>query len=122
MTAIKFDKSVRYKGIRYPAHVVFEVDNCDLEAMKQAGAIVMRVVEEEPKKPVAAVQEPVAEPAVEAPAAEEPKMSIEEIREMLLASTSVQIAEFAKKENINLMGKTRKADMFNIIVEAMKAR
>lgn len=118
MTAIKFDKSVRYKGIRYPAHVVFEVDNCDLEAMKQAGAIVMRVVEEEPKKPVAAVQEP----AVEAPAAEEPKMSIEEIREMLLASTSVQIAEFAKKENINLMGKTRKADMFNIIVEAMKAR
>lgn len=118
MSAVKFDKSVRYKGIRYPAHVVFEVDNCDVDAMQQAGAIIVRKDEEPAVEAAPVVEEPAVEEAVEG----EHKMTIEEIREMLLASTGVQIAEFAKKENINLMGKTRKADMFNIIVEAMKSR
>ena len=107
MITVKFDKSVKYKGVRYPAHVVFEADDADIKALKKCGAIVMgKLADGE-------------HPATDNPPASgtaENKQDVAYIKEQLLEFTVSQLTKFAKDYGIDLQGKTRKADIYNVIV------
>ena len=51
MTTIKFDKSVKYQGVRYAAHEAFKVNDSDVEELKKAGATVLSVETVTPPQP-----------------------------------------------------------------------
>lgn len=104
MATVKFDKSVKYKGERHLAHVVFEVDDADVPALKKAGATVISVSSAQEQK-----QEP----------QEQKQEDNSQLREDLLGYSVAQLTEFAKQRGIDLQGKTRKADIYNIIVASL---
>jgi hypothetical protein len=105
MTTVKFDKSVKYNGVRYAAHEVFKVIDEDVPQLKAAGATVLSV-----------------EPAVNPDEGKQPECNQEdtaELKESLLDYTVPQLIEFAEERNIDLQGKTRKADIYNMIVATL---
>ena len=109
MTTVKFDKSVKYKGVRYNAHEVFVVDYEDLDDLKKAGATVLSVAPPAPSKEEK--QEPVKEEAkVE---------DVAKLKEALIGYTVPELMAFAKERGIDLQGKTKKADVFNHIVASL---
>ena len=114
MTIIKFDRSVKYQGTRYPAHVAFEVDDKDVYSLKKAGATVLAV---QPETPVE--EEEVVAEAEEAEQEQEEEEGESGLKEKLLEYTLPQLIEFAQERGIDLQGKTRKADIYNIIVASL---
>lgn len=113
MATVKFDKAVRYHRVRYPAHVVFEVADSDVEALRKQGATVMSapVAEPEDKKKVSA-ETGESEESAESETLQFPT------DEELLGYKLDDLVEFARERNINLHGATRKAEIFQIIVDA----
>lgn len=109
MTTVKFDHSVKYNGVRHPAHEAFAVDDGDVSELKAEGAIVLSA----PKAPE--VQEPAPDEVEEPDEGED----IQEIKESLVEYTVAELTEFAKDRGIDLQGKTRKADIYNIIVASL---
>lgn len=110
MTTVKFDKSVKYKGVRYNAHEVFVVDYEDLDDLKKAGATVLSVA------PPAPSQEKQEKEQVQ----EEAKVEdVAKLKEALVGYTVPELIEFAKERDIDLQGKTKKADIFNHIVASL---
>lgn len=111
MTTVKFDHAVKYKGVRYAAHEAFKVDDAEVESLKRSGVIVLSVdppahdedVQEEGKHDE-------GEGAVEGQV---------DIKSHLLTLTVPQLILFAEDNDIDLQGKTRKADIYNIIVAAL---
>lgn len=97
MTTVKFDHSVKYKGVRHPAHEVFVVDDADMEELKKAGAHVLSTT--------------VSPPA---------PSDINALREELLGYKLEQLIQFADEHDIDLQGKTRKADIYNLIVASFE--
>ena len=115
MTTVKFNKSVKYEGVRHPAHTVFEVKDNDVPELVKIGATVMS------KTADTAVQEPVVtEETVENKAGEETGVEdTAKLKEKLLTYSVPELTKFAKERNISLNGKTRKADIYNIIVSTL---
>lgn len=112
MFTIKFDKAVKYKGVRYAAHTAFDVEDGDIAELKQAGAIVL---EEKPETP--------AEGELEEGVEDEEALIVDDAntvsKEELLEYTAPELIKFAKGKGIDLQGKTRKADIYNIIVASL---
>lgn len=117
MTTVKFDKSVKYKGVRYDAHEVFPVDDSDVDQLVKAGATVLAV---EAVAPTSLEPENPSEEQVEECEAEEAGYNVAELKEELLEYTVAGLQKFATEHNINTQGKTRKADLYNIIVASLK--
>ena len=117
MTTIKFDKSVKYKGVRYDAHEVFPVDDSDVDQLVKAGATVLAV---EAVAPTSPEPENSGEEKVEECQEEEVGYNVAELKEELLGYTVVELQKFAAEHNISTQGKTRKADIYNIIVASLK--
>lgn len=115
MTTVKFDKSVKYEGVRYPAHTIFEVKDNDVPELVKIGATVMsKTADEEVQEPV------VADETVENEAGEETGVEdTAKLKEELLTYSVPELTKFAKERNISLNGKTRKADIYNIIVSTL---
>ena len=117
MTTIKFDRSVKYNGIRYSAHEAFRVDDADVDELKKSGATVLSV---EPTTPP--VSESEGEDSEECEDSQEGEDSedVAKLREDLLEYTVPELTKFAQEHDIYLQGKTRKADIYNIIVASLK--
>ena len=109
MTTVKFDKSVKYKGVRYNAHEVFVVDYEDLDDLKKAGATVLSVA------PPAPSQEEEKEQKQEEAKVED----VAKLKEALIGCTVAQLTQFAEERGIDLQGKTKKADIYNHIVASL---
>lgn len=114
MTTIKFDKAVKYEGIRYAAHEAFQVADEDVEQLKEAGATVLAV---EPVTPP--VEEPVSGEDIEQ--SEEPVSGedIAQLKEALLEYTVAELVKFAEEHSIDLQKKTKKAEIYNIIIASL---
>ena len=117
MTTIKFDKSVKYQGVRYAAHEAFKVEDSDVEELKKAGATVLSVETVTPPQPEpdGAGEDGVQETAD----GEGAKEDVAKLKEDLLEFTVPELTQFAEERGIDLQGKTRKADIYNVIVAAL---
>ena len=115
MTTVKFDHAVKYKGVRYPAHVAFDVSDQDVPALKASGAVVIAT---EPVDPPANSQE--SEQPVDDQAEESEQVEGKvDLKAHLLTFTIPELIKFAEDNDIDLKGKTRKADIYNIIVASL---
>lgn len=115
MTTVKFDKSVKYKGVRYAAHEVFKVDDEDVAQLKEAGATVLATEPDTPPTAPGQTGEG-AEGEGQNNAGDE---DVAQLKEKLLEYTVPELTQFAEEHNIDLQGKTRKADIYNIIVASL---
>lgn len=115
MTTIKFDRSVKYNGVRYAAHEAFKVVDEDVEQLKKAGATVLAV---ENATPPAAEREEELD-GVEEAQEHEDKEDVAQLKEKLLEYTVPELTKFAQDRGIDLQKKTKKAEIYNIIVSAL---
>lgn len=118
MTIVKFDHSVKYNGIRYAAHESFIVEDTDVEALKKAGAQVLSTstppaAPQESDEDTESGQEETTDASVE-------DTDVEALREELLSYKLEELVKFAEEHDIDLQGKTRKADVYNIIVASFE--
>ena len=120
MTTIKFDKSVKYQGIRYAAHEAFKVADEDVDELKKAGATVLAT--EDPTTPPQPGPDDQGEEGVGGDVEGEEDENDEDVAHLkmeLLGYTVSELTKFAEERNIDLQGKTRKADIYNIIVASI---
>ena len=115
MTTVKFDRSVKYQGIRYAAHESFQVDDSDVEQLKKAGATVLSV---EPVSPPSQEDEQAGEEEI-TEEAQEGGEDIAKLKEELLEYTVSELTKFAQERGIDLQKKTKKAEIYNIIVASL---
>lgn len=126
MVTIKFDHRVKYAKVWHPAHTVFDVEDKDVPELKKLGCQVLSY-NEAPAQPSTPPADDHAENADDADESavdngqdegsdEEP---VTDIKEDLLTYTTAQLQEFAKENDIDLQGKTRKADIYNLIVASL---
>lgn len=117
MTTIKFDKSVKYRGVRYAAHEAFQVEDNDVEELKKAGATVLSVETVTPPQPEPdGTGEDGAQDTADGEGGAE---DVAKLKEDLLGYTVAELTQFAEERSIDLQGKTRKADIYNVIVAAL---
>lgn len=117
MTTIKFDKSVKYQGVRYAAHEAFKVEDSDVEDLKKAGATVLSVETVTPPQPEPnGAGEEGAQDTADDEGGEE---DVAKLKEDLLEYTVAELTQFAEERGIDLQGKTRKADIYNVIVATL---
>lgn len=109
MTTVKFDKSVKYRGIRYSAHEAFKVEDSDVAQLKQSGATILEHCEDTNNETDKSVAENL----------NQSEKDNVELKEVLLTYSVAKLIEFARENNINLQGKTRKSDIYNIIVSTL---
>lgn len=117
MTTIKFDRSVKYQGVRYAAHEAFKVDDSDVEELKKAGATVLSVETVTPPQP--GPDGTGEDGAQETADGEVGAEDVAKLKEDLLECTVAELTQFAEERGIDLQGKTRKADIYNVIVAAL---
>lgn len=117
MTTVKFDKAVKYQGVRYAPHEDFKVDDADVDQLKAAGATVLAT---DPVTP-ASQPEPQADEEEEIAEDQEPECAenVAKLKEELLGYTVAELTEFACERGIDLQKKTKKAEIYNIIVAAL---
>lgn len=122
MTTVKFDKSVKYNGIRYSAHEAFKVADKDVDQLRKDGATVLSTdhsdsVDLNPSGTDSGINGNTEEGAENQNS--NSGEDVAKLKEDLLKYTATQLAEFAKERGINLEGKTRKADIYNTIVATL---
>lgn len=110
MTTVKFDKSVKYEGIRYPAHKTFEVKDSDVRELRKSGATVLSVAPD-------INDDEIIEETESGTTTNEDTAS--QLKEAMLKYSVPQLIKYAQEHNIDLQGKTRKADIYNIIVSTL---
>ena len=115
MTTIKFDKSVKYNGVRYAAHEAFKVVDEDVEQLVKAGATVLAV--EDTSSPADDQQE--ESDSVDQEAEQEDNIDVAQLKEALLDYTVPELIKFAQDHEIDLQKKTKKAEIYNIIVASL---
>ena len=113
MATVKFDHRVKYAKMWHPAHTVFDVEDKDVPELKKLGCQVLSY-NEAPAQPSTP---PADDPAENADDAD--KITVADIKEELLTYTTAQLQAFAKENDIDLQGKTRKADIYNLIVASL---
>ena len=114
MTTVKFDKSVKYMGVRYAAHEAFKVEDSDVAALHKAGATVLFVDDPAPSQHDEDIEPEGAEQAPEGQEEEAADQAAD-----LLSYTVAELMQFAKERGIDLKGKTKKAEIYNIIVASI---
>ena len=126
MATVKFDHRVKYAKVWHPAHTVFDVEDKDVPELKKMGCQVLSY-NEAPAQPSTP---PADDRAENADDADESKVdnvqdegsdedTVADIKEELLTYTTAQLQAFAKENDIDLQGKTRKADIYNLIVASL---
>lgn len=106
MYKVKFPVTVKYKRTKHPAHTVFEVEDADIQNLVKAGAIII-------EKPA-----PVVTPPVDS--AEDDTEKDNGTQETVTPNMTVaELTAFAESKGIDIGGKTKKAEIFNTIVEAL---
>ena len=122
MATVKFDHRVKYAKVWHPAHTVFDVEDKDVPELKKLGCQVLSY-NEAPAQPSTP---PADDPAENADDANESAVdngqdedTVADIKEELLTYTAAQLQAFAKENDIDLQGKTRKADIYNLIVACL---
>lgn len=126
MATVKFDHRVKYAKVWHPAHTVFDVEDKDVPELKKLGCQVLSY-NEAPAQPSTP---PADDPAENADDANESPVdsgrdegsdedTVAGIKEELLTYTTAQLQAFAKENDIDLQGKTRKADIYNLIVASL---
>lgn len=126
MATVKFDHRVKYAKVWHPAHTVFDVEDKDVPELKKLGCQVLSY-NEAPARPSTP---PADDPAQNADDANESPVdsgqdegsdedTVAGIKEELLTYTTAQLQAFAKENDIDLQGKTRKADIYNLIVASL---
>ena len=122
MATVKFDHRVKYAKVWHPAHTVFDVEDKDVPELKKLGCQVLSY-NEAPSQPSTP---PDYAPAENADDANESSVdngqdedTVADIKEELLTYTAAQLQAFAKENDIDLQGKTRKADIYNLIVASL---
>lgn len=106
MYKVKFPVTVKYKRIKHPAHTVFEVDDADIQDLVKAGAIII-------EKPAPVVTLPVD-------SSEDDTEKDNDTQETVTPNMTVaELTAFAESRGIDIGGKTKKAEIFNTIVEAL---
>lgn len=122
MATVKFDHRVKYAKVWHPAHTVFDVEDKDVPELKKLGCQVLSY-NEAPAQPSTP---PDYDPAENADDADESTVdngpdedTVADIKEELLTYTAAQLQAFAKENDIDLQGKTRKADIYNLIVASL---
>ena len=122
MATVKFDHRVKYAKVWHPAHTVFDVEDKDVPELKKLGCQVLSY-NEAPAQPSTP---PADDPAENADDANESAVdngqdedTVADIKEELLTYTAAQLQAFAKENDIDLQGKTRKADIYNLIVASL---
>ena len=121
MTTVKFDKAVKYQGVRYAAHEVFKVADEDVDQLKLAGATVLSV-----DTPVAPTEPPASDDTDKDDdgatdgQAQQADEDVAKLKEQLLEYTVPELVKFAEERNIDLQKKTKKAEIYNIIVAALE--
>lgn len=106
MYKVKFPVTVKYKRTKHPAHTVFEVEDADIQNLVKAGAIII-------EKPA-----PVVTPPVDS--AEDDTEKDNDTQETVTPNMTVaELTAFAESKGIDIGGKTKKAEIFNTIVEAL---
>lgn len=122
MATVKFDHRVKYAKVWHPAHTVFDVEDRDVPELKKLGCQVLSY-NEAPSQPSTP---PAYDPAENADDANESAVdngqdedTVADIKEELLTYTAAQLQAFAKENDIDLQGKTRKADIYNLIVASL---
>lgn len=122
MATVKFDHRVKYAKVWHPAHTVFDVEDRDVPELKKLGCQVLSY-NEAPAQPSTP---PAYDPAENADDADEITVdngqdedTVADIKEELLTYTAAQLQAFAKENDIDLQGKTRKADIYNLIVASL---
>ena len=122
MATVKFDHRVKYAKVWHPAHTVFDVEDRDVPELKKLGCQVLSY-NETPAQPSTP---PDYDPAENADDANESAVdngqdedTVADIKEELLTYTAAQLQAFAKENDIDLQGKTRKADIYNLIVASL---
>lgn len=116
MATVKFDHSVKYNGVRHTAHEVFTVEDADVEALKKAGAQVLFTT------PYAPPQDPNQESGKDEQTLDNAveDVDVEALREELLSYKLEELITFAEEHDIDLQEKTRKADVYNMIVASFE--
>lgn len=126
MATVKFDHRVKYAKVWHPAHTVFDVEDKDVPELKKLGCQVLSY-NEAPAQPSTP---PADDPAENADDTNESPVdggqdegsdedTVAGIKEELLTYTTAQLQAFAKENDIDLQGKTRKADIYNLIVASL---
>lgn len=106
MYKVKFPVTVKYKRTKHPAHTVFEVEDADIQNLVKAGAIII-------EKPA-----PVVTPPVDS--AEDDTEKDNDTQETVTPNMTVaELTAFAESKGIDIGGKTKKAEIFNTIIEAL---
>ena len=106
MYKVKFPVTVKYKRTKHPAHTVFEVDDADIQNLVKAGAIII-------EKPAPVVTAPVESDEDDAKEATDTQETVTP------NMTVAELTAFAESKGIDIGGKTKKAEIFNTIVEAL---
>lgn len=117
MTLVKFDKSVKYQGVRYAAHEAFKVEDSDVAQLKKAGAIVLATEDTTPPAPESPDKGQEEVGAQEGQ--KECNEDVSQLKEELLGFTVAELTKFAQERGIDLQGKTRKAEIYNTIVATL---
>ena len=122
MATVKFDHRVKYAKVWHPAHTVFDVEDRDVPELKKLGCQVLSYNE----APAHPSTPPAYDPAENADDENESAVdngqdedTVADIKEELLTYTTAQLQAFAKENDIDLQGKTRKADIYNLIVASL---
>ena len=126
MATVKFDHRVKYAKVWHPAHTVFDVEDKDVPELKKLGCQVLSY-NEAPAQPSTPPADDHAENADDADESAvdngqdegSDEDTVADIKEKLLTYTTAQLQAFAKKNDIDLQGKTRKADIYNLIVASL---
>ena len=126
MATVKFDHRVKYAKVWHPAHTVFDVEDKDVPELKKLGCQVLSY-NEAPAQPSTPPADDPAENADDADKSTVDNGQDEgsdedtgaDIKEELLTYTTAQLQSFAKENDIDLQGKTRKADIYNLIVASL---
>ena len=126
MATVKFDHRVKYAKVWHPAHTVFDVEDKDVPELKKLGCQVLSY-NEAPAQPSTPPDDDHAENADDADESKVDNVqdegidedTVEDIKEELLTYTTAQLQAFAKENDIDLQGKTRKADIYNLIVASL---
>lgn len=122
MATVKFDHRVKYAKVWHPAHTVFDVEDKDVPELKKLGCQVLSY-NEAPAQPSTPPDDDPAENADDANESAvdngQDEDTVADIKEELLTYTAAQLQAFAKENDIDLQGKTRKADIYNLIVASL---
>lgn len=122
MATVKFDHRVKYAKVWHPAHTAFDVADKDIPELKKLGCQVLSY-NEAPAQPSTPPAYEALESANESAgdvgeeAAEE--VPVADLREELLEYSVAELKEFAEERGIDLQGKSRKADIYNLIVATL---